>query len=147
MLAAQDGEFVMRLIHLTIWAGLCVSAWAGTKLDVDGVLRPEPSSTVERATKGDRTLRPFNVGMATVSVEIQGPSDSAVTVRDRDGSLLYQLDPANRTTIVAKAKARTRAIPATLQPTIPLPLPDGCESAFSPYAAPDRAHVIGRCIS
>jgi hypothetical protein len=26
-------------------------------------------------------------------------------------------------------------------------LPDGCEGAFSPYAEPARAHVIGRCVS
>jgi hypothetical protein len=26
-------------------------------------------------------------------------------------------------------------------------MPDGCEGAFSPYAAPRMAHVIGRCIS
>jgi hypothetical protein len=130
----------MRIIYLTMWAGLCVSAYAGVDLYVDGVLRQEASLTVERATKGDRTLRPFNVGMPAVSAEIAGQSHSAVTVRDRDGSL-------NRLTIVAKAKGRTRDVPATVQPTIALPLPDGCESAFSPYASPDRANVIGRCIS
>jgi hypothetical protein len=26
-------------------------------------------------------------------------------------------------------------------------MPDGCEGAFSPYAAPRMANVIGRCIS
>ena len=26
-------------------------------------------------------------------------------------------------------------------------MPDGCESAFSPYVAPRMANVIGRCVS
>jgi hypothetical protein len=89
----------------------------------------------------------------SVEIEITGQSNSAITVRDRDGSLLYRVDPANRMTVVAKRTDRPRAIPATSEDTTSRekparsPLPDGCESAFSPYAAPNRAHVIGRCIS
>ena len=146
----------MRLVYLTISAGLCViplCAWAGVNFYDDGAAQPV-SSTVESTPKGDRTRRPFNVGMLAVSLEITGQSNSAITVRDRDGSLLYRVDPANRMTVVTKQTDRPRAIPATSQdttnqekPVIASPLPDGCESAFSPYAAPNRAHVIGRCIS
>jgi hypothetical protein len=146
----------MRIIYLTVSAGLCVvplCAWAGVSFYDHGVT-PVASSTVERATKGDRTQRAFNVGTPAFSVEFAGQPYSTVTVRDRDGSLLYQVDPDNRMTIVAKRTDRTRAIPATSQhatdqenPVIVLPLPEGCESAFSPYAAPSSAHVIGRCIS
>jgi hypothetical protein len=146
----------MRLICFTISAGLCVvplCAWGLVSLCGDSALQTAASHQVERATTGDRTQHPFNVGMPAFSVEIAGQSDSTITVRDRDGSLLYRVDPANRTTIVAKRENRTRPIAVTLQdatsqqPIISLPLPDGCESAFSPYAAPNKAHVIGRCIS
>jgi hypothetical protein len=145
----------MRLMYLMISAGLCVvplCAWGAVSFYDDGALQPVASHTVERATKGDRTVRPFNVGAPPVSVEIAGQSNPTITVRDRDGSLLYQVDPANRMMIVAKRTNRTRPIAVTSehttsQPVISLPLPDGCESAFSPYAAPNRAHVIGRCIS
>jgi hypothetical protein len=145
----------MRLMYLMISAGLCViplCAWGAVNFYDDGALQPVASYTVERAAKGDRTLRPFNVGAPAFSVEIAGQSDATVTIRDRDGSVPYRVDPASRVTIVAKRTNRTRPIEvpsedATILPVISLPLPDGCESAFSPYAAPNRAHVIGRCIS
>jgi hypothetical protein len=141
----------MRLIHFTMCAGLCVSAWASVSFYDHGAAKSF-ASAVEITTKGDRTVRPFNVGMPAISVEIAGQSSSAITVPDRDGSLIYQVDPANHMTIVAKHRDRTRPLAvtshgATSQPVISLPLPDGCESAFSPYASPNRAHIIGRCIS
>jgi hypothetical protein len=144
----------MRLAHLTICAGVCavpLCAWASV-FHSDLAPQPFAPSTVERATKGDRTLVPFGVGVPGVSVEIGAQPNSAITVRNPDGSLIYQIDPATRMTIVAKRTGRTHSIPATSAPpketpAISLPLPEGCEGAFSPYAAPDKAHVIGRCIS
>jgi hypothetical protein len=145
----------MRLKYLMISAGLFVAplcAWETVSFYDDGVLQPAASYFIESAIKGDRTVRPFDVGMPAVSVEIAGQSNSTITVRDRDGGLLYQVDPANRVTVVAKRTNPTRPMAVrseetTSPPVISLPLPDGCESAFSPYAAPNRAHVIGRCIS
>jgi len=154
----------MRVLYPII-AGLCIvplCAWAGAGFYNDGVPglvafeRVAPSrqiapSRVEtfpsvRGIKQDRTVRPFNLGMPAVSIEISGHSNSAITVRDRDGSLLYQVDPATRTTIVAKRMGRGQPALAS-QPATSLRLPDGCESPFSPYAAPNKANVIGRCIS
>jgi hypothetical protein len=92
-----------------------------------------------------------------ISVEVDGKSDAVVTVRDRDGRMLYRLDPAERMTIVAKRMTQTPALqkpsrqgsaprePASSDAT--KELPDGCESAFSPYVEPSMANVIGRCIS
>jgi hypothetical protein len=146
----------MRLIHLTICGGLCGIPLGALAAAFHDEFTPHSSqsttpSSVEGSTKGNRTLAPFNVGVPGVSVEIAGQPNFAITVRDPGGNLIYQVDPANRLTIVAKRTGRTRAIPqmSTTQemPGIPLPLPEGCEGAFSPYAAPDRAHVIGRCIS
>jgi hypothetical protein len=140
----------VRLIHLTICAGFCVAPLCAWAFHSDLPPQSWAPSTVERAIKGDRTLAPFGVGVPGVPVEIEAQPNSAITVPD--GSLIYQVDPANRMTIVAKRTGRTRPILATSattpeMPAMSLPLPEGCESAFSPYAAPDRAHVIGRCIS
>jgi hypothetical protein len=153
-LVGQDqGGTAMRLIHLTICGGLCgipLGALAAAFHD-----EPMPHSSqwttpspVEGSTKGNRTLTPFNVGVPGVSVEISGQLNFAITVRDSRGNMIYQVDPANRLTIVAKRTGRIPEFSATQKmPAISLPLPEGCEGAFSPYAAPDRAHIIGRCIS
>jgi hypothetical protein len=145
----------MRL-SLTISAGLCaipLCAWAAVFSD-GWTPQSVATSTVERAAKGDRTLAPFNVGSPGVSVEIADPLSSTITVRDRGGSMIYRIDPAERTTTVAKRTNQNRAIPANsngaskqVNPVNLLPLPEGCESAFSPYAAPEMALVVGRCIS
>ncbi len=100
-------------------------------------------------------MAPFNIGAPGVSVELADQPRSAFTVRDRDGSLIYRIDPAARTTTVGKRTGHgsTRPVasaPASSPvstPSVRLPLPEGCEGAFSPYAAPDKADVIGRCIS
>jgi hypothetical protein len=146
----MKGDFTMRLTYLALCAGLCaVPLCAGA-----GVFSVASKSVavVERAAKGNRTLVPFHVGNPGVYVEIAEQPKTAVTVRDRDGSMIYRIDPANLTTTVAKRTGRDaisrgehtsqRGNPVNL-----MPLPDGCESAFSPYADPDKALVIGRCIS
>jgi hypothetical protein len=56
------------------------------------------------------------------------------------------------TTVAKRAtSARTVTAPPATEPESTTPkapeMPDGCEGAFSPYAAPRMAHVIGRCIS
>ena len=102
--------------------------------------------------------RPFGRSGAeipVVEVEVNGRLDAAITLRDRDGQVLYRADPINHLTTVAKrAPARVAPAPpaAESESTAPTaspeaPMPDGCEGAFSPYAAPRMAHVIGRCIS
>ena len=115
---------------------------------------------VERANKTDRMVGAFNVRgefLPAILVEVDGKSDAVVTVRDRDGRMLYRFDPAERMTIVAKRMTQTRAVSkpsgqgaAPREPTssdAPKELPDGCEGAFSPYVEPSMANVIGRCVS
>jgi hypothetical protein len=46
-------------------------------------------------------------------VEIADQPNLAITVRDRDGSLIYHGDPAEPTTTLAKRTNQNRAIPAT----------------------------------
>jgi hypothetical protein len=115
---------------------------------------------VERANKTDRMVGAFNVRrefLPAISVEVTGKSDAVVTVRGRDGRMLYRLDPAERVTIVAKRMMQPTTAPRTsgrgLAPREPASsdatreLPDGCEGAFSPYVEPGMANVIGRCVS
>jgi hypothetical protein len=101
------------------------------------------STTVERAGKAD-SLKHIEVSAGTsvaVAVELTGPSD--IVIRDRDGNILFAVDQSARTTIVGKQRRQRASSP----PAVERALPDGCEGAFSPYAEPTRAHVIGRCVS
>jgi hypothetical protein len=163
----------MQMAYLVACAGICAVAsygWAGAgisqKRAAERAMVPV-ASAVERSNKADRTvpadrmLRAFDVrcaGVLAFSVEISNPLNAAVTLRDRDGSILYRFSPTERMTIVA-----TRAVQAPVfsepqqylrapreigtSAQVPRELPDGCESAFSPYVEPGMANVIGRCIS
>jgi hypothetical protein len=110
-------------------------------------------SVVERTNKTDRVVRAFNVRGAdtpSFSVEITSSRDAAVTIVDRNGSILYRASPTERTTIVAKRAAPPPVLPASKEigsSDAESQLPDGCESAFSPYVEPGMANVIGRCVS
>jgi hypothetical protein len=151
----------MRMAYLTV--SLCAiasCAWGGVSFYEKGgaeKTRVSAPSAVERTNKSDRIVRAFNVrgaAMPAFSVEIGGTLDAAVTVRNRDGSILYRVSPTERMTVVAK-RAQT---PVVKPGRAPAPqengasdtareLPDGCEGAFSPYVEPGMANVIGRCVS
>jgi hypothetical protein len=152
----------MRTAYLTMSAGLCAiasCAWGGVSFYEKGGVEKSPQpSAVERTNKSDRVVRAFNVRgavMPAFSVEIVDARDAAVTVRDRDGSILYRVSPTERTTVVAK-RAVQKPVPTPERAPAPQELgssdsakelPDGCESAFSPYVEPGMANVIGRCVS
>ena len=133
----------VRAIPLCTWAALQAIAAHAVPLS--------PQSVLEAVfAKGDRTVSPFNIGESGVSVELADHPRTVITVRNTDGSLLYRVDPIARAANVAKRTSRAGTIPTTARvkgPVVRLPLPDGCESAFSPYAAPDKADVVGRSIS
>jgi len=153
----------MRMAYLTVSAGLCAiatCAW-GVSFHEKGAAEKTTSrlpSAVERANKSDRVMRAFNVPGAVMPaffVEIVDSPDAAVTVRSHDGRILYRVSPTERMTIVAKRAVQK---PITTPERVPAPqeigssdapkkLPDGCESAFSPYVEPGMANVIGRCVS
>jgi hypothetical protein len=154
-------ESVMRLAFQVIPAVICaipLGAWAGASL-YSGAPRiddPAPvAASIERAHKGSQIGRPFGTGADApmVDVEVNGRLDVAITLRDRDGQVIYRADPVNHVTTMAKRGAgRKPTAPVAREPETKAPvqheaMPDGCEGAFSPYAAPRMAHVIGRCIS
>ncbi len=162
----------MRSACVMTSVGICVAAlciWAGASLYVANAA-PEVANTeatramVDRTHRGDRqTLSIISVvdpagadDTGFASVEVAGQPASAIVIRDQSGRLLYSMDPATRTTVVAKRPMmHGRFVPPTSPETADrkpaaspsVELPDGCEGAFSPYAAPKMAHVIGRCIS
>jgi hypothetical protein len=161
----RKGRITMRMAYLTLPAGLCAiasCAWGGITFYQDGVAektRPSVPSAVERTNtnKADRVVRAFNVRGAVLpafSVEIADSLNATVTVRDREGSILYRVSPPERMTVVAKRAARTPVNPESASAPQKIEssdtarqLPDGCESAFSPYVEPGMANVIGRCVS
>jgi hypothetical protein len=156
--------FTMRRAYLTVSAGLCAiasCAWGGVsfyeKGGMEKTMSPLPSA-VERTNKSDRVVRAFNVRgavMPAFSVEIDDSPDAALTVRDHDGSILYRVSPIERITVVAKRAVQTPVAPPERvsapqelgSSDAATALPDGCESAFSPYVEPRMANVIGRCVS
>jgi hypothetical protein len=150
----------MRLAFQVIPAVICaipLGAWAGASLYSGAPRIDDPvqvAASIERAHKGSQIVRPFGTGADAplVDVEVNGRLDVAITLRDRDGQVIYRADPVNHVTTMAKRGAgRKPAAPVAREPeTKAAPheaMPDGCEGAFSPYAAPRMAHVIGRCIS
>ena len=155
----------MRLAYQLIPAAICaipLGAWAGASL-YSGAPRTDgfapPAASVERSHKGSLLARPFGRSGAEipiVEVEVNGRLDAAITLRDRDGQVLYRADPISHVTTVAKRATSARTVTgcaghrARVHRAEGVPestMPDGCEGAFSPYAAPRMAHVIGRCIS
>jgi hypothetical protein len=153
----QKAGIPMRMVYLTVGAGLCAiasCAWGGVRFyEKGGAEKSEISlpSTVERTNKSDRMVRAFNLRGAVMPaffVEI-ADSQAAVTVRDRDGSILYRVSPTERVTVVAKRAVQTpvSAPQGIGSSDTAKELPDGCEGAFSPYVEPGMAHVIGRCVS
>ena len=153
----------MRMFYLTVTAGLCAvasCAWAGVSFREGGAAQntraPILSTAVERMHKADRMGGASNVRGASVpafSIETASSLESTVTLRDSNGSILYQVSPMDRTTTVAKRAAQKPIRSESREPLSPSQaatlekMPDGCESAFSPYVAPRMANVIGRCVS
>jgi hypothetical protein len=156
----------MKLASLTTSVGMCapLCIWAGASLyGANASFNFENSApawtTIERVWKGDRLAPPVAADaadLAFASVEVAGRFDSAIIVRDKNGRLLYSADPASQTTVIAKrTMTRERSPPMeNLEPADPKraasppgEMLDGCKGAFSPYAAPRMAHIVGRCIS
>ena len=101
---------------------------------------------MDRAHKGGLLTR-FTASKdagPSISVELSGRSD--VVIRDSAGNILFAVNNAARATTIAKQRDRSAPAPKANQP-VELDLPAGCEGAFSAYAEPSKARIIGRCMS
>lgn len=151
----------MRAVLIGLCAGsVCILAGAAL-FAADAAHGPNHGTrlstrvSADNAHKSDRLWLPFALPGGVpraefAAIELAAPAVSAIAVRDRSGNVLYRVDPKSQTTIIAERVLsagnqdnadRARA-PAGRQA-----LPVGCEGAFSPYAAPRMAGVIGRCLS
>ena len=110
----------MRLAFQVIPAVICaipLGAWAGASL-YSGAPRiddPVPAAvSVERAHKGSQIARPFGIGADApmIDVEVNGRLDAAITLRDRDGQVIFRADPVSHVTTIAKRGARKPTAPA-----------------------------------
>jgi hypothetical protein len=107
----------------------------------------EPFSVkVDHVHKGDRLTRSTGIVGSTHSLGVEFSAGSSVVVRDAEGNIVFAVDHLTRTTTVGKQRSRRGTFP-NKPTTVERELPEGCEGAFSPYAEPDKAHIIGRCVS
>jgi hypothetical protein len=79
------------------------------------------------------------------SIYVESSGNSDVVIRDRAGTILFAVDSATRATTVAKQSGGAPRL--RMSHSNEGELPDACEGAFSPYAEPSRARIIGRCVS
>jgi hypothetical protein len=144
--------FVQRISCFSIVIALCAAA---VMLIAEGTSAlshpsqkalPASSVVVDRTAKSDRLVRWSGSQGSTNAVTIELSVPSNVIVRDRWGNILFAVDHSSRVTTVGKqggGRATVPEVPGEAQK----PLPEGCEGAFSPYAEPSKAHILGRCLS
>jgi hypothetical protein len=122
---------------------IAVATSASTPSPQVNVRQPQ---SVDRLHKGDLLLRSRTPkdAASSISVELSGRSD--VVIRDREGNVLFAVDNTAQATTIAK-QSRPSAPALKAKPPEEVDLPDGCEGAFSPYAEPSKARIIGRCMS
>jgi hypothetical protein len=162
----------MPHITSTLMAGLAaVGAWALVVPAAESASKAPGAGAgdihwpMDLAYKGDRmslpSLRRSDKNIVT-TVEVVGIHDASVIYRDRDGRILFQTDPLNNVTIVAKgvmmpeltvretmqSTPARREVPAGLQAP---PIPVGCDPVVSAIAEPALSrhleHVTGHCVS
>jgi hypothetical protein len=117
---------------------------------------------IDRTAKGDRLAAP-RAGAKTpvASIEVIGVHDAAIVYRDRDGHVLYRVDPVSNVTVIAKGvklpEITVRQDVGSSTRTLPVEVPNktgeksvmpiGCEPPVSPIAAAPLSHLASRCIS
>ena len=146
------GDMTMRTNKgvFVLWSGVLLVVAAVTSASIaqssSHVAVERPQTWVDHFHKGERLIRPkTGGGMGSIAVEISGRSD--IVVRDTKGNILFAVNNAARRTTVAKQLARRTPSRKNITAPVEKDFPDGCEGAFSPYAEPSMAGVIGRCVS
>jgi hypothetical protein len=132
---SNAGNFSLStLAGLIDFAGLCGVAFcvgAGAELylknphfwttDAIAAVEGQPQ-VVNRSHKGDR-LSAMKMDPSTRSagpeegfgvLEVEGPLNATITIKDANGRLVFEVDPLRRTTIIAKREAR--GAPSSIEP-------------------------------
>jgi hypothetical protein len=149
------GDFCLpKLAGLIEFAGLCGLAFClgvGAAIclknshfwTTDAVAATEDKpQVVNRSRKGDR-LPATAIDPSTRSagpqdgfgmLEVGGPPNATITIRDANGRLVFELDPLRRTTVISKREAR--GVPSSKEPggyvtpksrVVPVGRSDGCD--------------------
>ena len=137
---------VVALTGLYSAAALFIAVATSASTPSSAPVAVHQPQTVDRALKGDRSTHSKTATDAgsSISVEMSGRSD--VVIRDRAGNILFAVDNAARATTIGKQSGAGVPVLKTYPPA-EMDLPAGCEGAFSPYAEPSKARIIGRCMS
>jgi hypothetical protein len=136
---------VLALTGLYPAAALLIALAISASTPSSSPIADRGRQSVDRAHKGD-LLTHLVVGKdAGPSIFVQSSGNSDVVIRDRAGRILFAVDNATRATTVAKQSGGAPRL--KMSPSTEKELPDGCEGAFSSYAEPAKAKIIGRCMS
>src|SRR5215475_4426373 len=129
---------------------------------VSDMLPGSSGAVVNRNLKGDRLLTTGGVTEPPYrNVKLAGQLESLAAPADHLRSILFNATPMTGPGLAAQsfgsivglgtASPSPPAIrPAPVNgpvPTRPPHLPDACDPAFSPIAAPTLGHIIGRCLT
>jgi len=139
-------------------------ASAGAKGVVTSVDRTQKSDRLTAAQTARKEARTIS------AVEVVGIRDAVIIYRDRDGRVLYKSDPLSNATLVTKgvvlpevtvrdtAGSTVRPVSPTVdsqnKPAGVAPqsnerrprIPEGCDAAASPIAAPQLSHILSKCM-
>jgi hypothetical protein len=137
------------LVHTGIYIAAILLVAVATSAPTPSPSRAavDQAQSVDRSHKSDRVTRSkaFTRAGSAIAVELSGKTD--LVIRDREGNILFAVDNAARATTVAKQSGRDATSSSRVSPPAEGDLPEGCEGAFSPYAEPSKARVVGRCVS
>jgi hypothetical protein len=167
------GHF-LQLKRLIEFAGLCGFAFcvgAGAALYAENspfwttqaIAKGEnESQVVDRSRKGDRLqaetkdrwARPAETQDGFGGLEVAGPLSAAITIRDANGRLVFELDPLRRTTIISKRRAH--GVPPSEEQSgrgapksrvVPADRPGECDPPTSPPVGSGILRLVGECYS
>jgi hypothetical protein len=108
--AALAGAMAATLVFV-VWQASVTRSVANSLLYLGAprIVDPVPvAASVERAHKGDQIARPFGIraDAPMIDVEVNGRIDVAITLRYRDGQVIFRADPVNHVTTMAKSVSR-----------------------------------------
>jgi hypothetical protein len=154
------------MFHMTssLIGGLAaVAAWAAVAPPPSDTSNASGASTatitatpVNRAAKADRLTSSRAQSGGQDAIATLENRDAATIYRDRDGRVLFQADPMNKVTAIAKGfvlpqvtvreTERRAPVPTPASGDQHKPVPIGCDPLASPISQPQLARLTGRCL-
>jgi hypothetical protein len=88
------------------------------------------------------------------TLEVAGPVNATITIRDANGRLVFELDPLRRTTVISKREAR--GVPSSKEPggqiapkspVVPVGGPGECDAPGSRFVGSGLLQLVEECRS